>query len=37
MTDETIKEGFENLKDSKEYDLLYAAEMQELLVIGVRV
>lgn len=25
MTDEAIKEGFENLKDSKEYDLLYAA------------
>jgi DNA topoisomerase-3 len=25
MTDEAIKEGFENLKDSKDYDLLYAA------------
>ncbi|MBC7694999.1 MAG: DNA topoisomerase 3 [Burkholderiales bacterium] len=25
LTDEAIKEGFENLKDSKDYDLLYAA------------
>lgn len=25
MTDEAIKEGFDNLKDSKDYDLLYAA------------
>jgi DNA topoisomerase-3 len=25
LTDEAIAEGFENLKDSKEYDLLYAA------------
>jgi DNA topoisomerase-3 len=25
MTDEAIKEGFENLKESKDYDLLYAA------------
>ena len=25
MTDEAIKEGFENLKDGKDYDLLYAA------------
>lgn len=25
MTDEAIKEGFEQLKDSKDYDLLYAA------------
>ncbi|MES2513172.1 MAG: DNA topoisomerase 3 [Bacteroidota bacterium] len=25
MTDEAIKEGFDNLKDGKEYDLLYAA------------
>ena len=25
LTDEAIKEGFTNLKDSKEYDLLYAA------------
>ncbi|MES2763508.1 MAG: DNA topoisomerase 3 [Bacteroidota bacterium] len=25
MTDEAIQEGFNNLKDSKEYDLLYAA------------
>lgn len=25
MTDEAIKEGFNNLKDSKDYDLLYAA------------
>lgn len=25
MTDEAIKDGFDNLKDSKDYDLLYAA------------
>jgi DNA topoisomerase-3 len=25
MTDEAIREGFDNLKDSKDYDLLYAA------------